>query len=338
MSFSKTILDKCKIQQRALGLPESLDPRVLSACVQLAKNQTPSAIHLFAPESAVAKQCRDAGIDFTKFAKIARFVPDEFSDLKDKLYAFISQYFKAKNKQVSDADMSILICNPLYQAGMLLSSGEIDSVVAGCSLPTSDVIRAGITTVGLDDNTKTISGSFILTKELPKNAGEQIFIFADCAVVVEPTAAQLADIATSTVKTWSRYNDTSPAVAFLSFSTKGSASHPKLDIVREAHALFSAKHPEIICEGEIQFDAAYISEIGSRKAPGSTLPGKANCFIFPDLNSGNIAYKITERLGGFEAYGPLLQGLRKPYFDLSRGAKPEDIVMAAHLALVAAAK
>jgi phosphotransacetylase len=164
--------------------------------------------------------------------------------------------------------------------------------------------------------------------------GEQVYLYADCGVVIAPTEKQLLDIASESVKTWNCvFPEKAPVVAFLSFSTKGSAAHEQQEKMASVAAKFKELFPNIESDGEFQFDAAFDSVIGASKAPGSLIPGRANCFIFPDLNSGNIAYKITQRLAGFQAYGPILQGLAKPFCDLSRGSTVEDILASCYINL-----
>jgi phosphotransacetylase len=168
-------------------------------------------------------------------------------------------------------------------------------------------------------------------------APESVYLYADCGVVIAPTDRQLLDIAETSVATWRRLvPDVPPVVAFLSFSTVGSAKHEHQERMAEAAAAFKARCPDVESDGELQFDAAFDREIGAKKAPGSAVPGRANCFIFPTLDAGNIAYKITQRLAGFEAYGPILQGLAKPFSDLSRGSTDADILASAYVNLIRA--
>lgn len=217
----------------------------------------------------------------------------------------------------------------LASAAELLRDGTIDAVVAGNKSTTAQVIRAGISGVGLAAGVRTVSGSFIMNKD-----GEAAYLYADCGVVISPTEKQLLDIATESVKTWqSVFPTVPPVVAFLSFSTRGSAHHEAQEKMATVAAKFKELRPDIDSDGEFQFDAAFDAAIGSVKAPGSKVPGRANCFIFPDLNAGNIAYKITQRLAGFEAYGPILQGLAKPFCDLSRGSTIADILACCYINL-----
>lgn len=216
----------------------------------------------------------------------------------------------------------------LDSAAKMLADGEVEAVVAGATRTTRDVLRAGLWKVGLAEGANTISSSFLFHL----SDGRHV-TYGDCGVIPEPTTEQLADIAVATARTHQQLTGEEPRIAMLSFSTKGSAEHASLDPVREATAMVQASHPELLIDGELQFDAAFIPEVGSSKAPESEVAGHANVFIFPNLSAGNIAYKITERLGGAMALGPLLQGLSKPMHDLSRGCSANDI---ANVALIAA--
>jgi phosphate acetyltransferase len=223
----------------------------------------------------------------------------------------------------------------LAHAAELLAAGQVDAVLGGNTATTADVIRAGIAGVGLAPGVRTVSGAFVMNKP-----GERVYLYADCGVVIAPTVKQLVDIAVESVRTWKLVMpDEQPVLAFLSYSTKGSAQHESAVKMAEAAQIFAAQHAEAlgaVSDGELQFDAAFDPVIGSRKAPGSLVPGRANCFVFPDLGAGNIAYKITQRLGGYEAYGPILQGLSKPFSDLSRGSTVEDVLASAYVNLLRA--
>ena len=238
------------------------------------------------------------------------------------------QLFMArKAKPVESSDLDRISTSALFQAGSMLLDNRADCVVAGCVATTGEVIRAALGTVGLAPGIKIVSGSFILNRR--DGDKSETYVFADCGVVIEPTVEQLSDIAVGSCETLAKITGEVPVVAFLSFSTKGSASHPRATKMREAAELFKKRMPHIDSDGEMQFDAAVVPAIGKRKAPNNRVSGRANCFIFPDLDSGNIAYKITERLAGFRAYGPILQGLSRPFSDLSRGACAEDIAVSA---------
>lgn len=215
--------------------------------------------------------------------------------------------------------------DPLNYGMIAVANGDADSLVAGASTSTSDVIRSAIRIVGVHPDSKCVSSIFFMIS----NDSKTYYTYSDCGVIPEPDVNQLVDIAYNSSSFHKLLSCEEPKVAFLSFSTKGSAEHYRVERMREAVKLFGRKHANIVHDGELQFDAAVIPEVAKHKAPSSILKGKANVFIFPNLDAGNIAYKITERIGGYSALGPLLQGLNKPVHDLSRGCKVEDIILVA---------
>ena len=217
--------------------------------------------------------------------------------------------------------------DPVVAAAVLVASGRADAGVAGATRPSADVVRAGLGVLGVDAGAGLVSSCFLLV--LPDG---QPIAYGDCGVVPDPNFEQLAAIARATATTFERLTTESALVALLSFSTRGSATHPRVEKVRRAAEYLADTFPELASDGELQFDAAWVPEVAKVKAPGSAVAGRANVFVFPDLDSGNIAYKITERLGGARAYGPLLQGLDGGLHDLSRGASSDDIVDVAVIA------
>jgi phosphotransacetylase len=219
--------------------------------------------------------------------------------------------------------------DPLWFAAMMLVNGDTDYCIAGNLSSTAAVLRAALKVIGLSEGNKTLSSMFLM---LPPD-GSQVLGFGDCGVVPKPTVEQLADIAISTATTFSNVTGQVARVALLSFSTLGSAKHASAELVAQATALARNRRPDLMIDGELQFDAAFVPAVAARKAPNSPVAGQANVFVFPSLSEGNIAYKIAERLGGYRALGPMIQGLRLPMHDLSRGCSATDILQVSLLAM-----
>jgi len=323
--MSLQLLDEIKLKaknlKKTIVLPESHDERVLKAAEILTKEKIASVITL-GNEDTIRNDAKRLNIDLTG----VRIIDPSRSD---KLSDFTNMYFNLrKHKGVKIDQARETVAKDLFFGAMMVRENMADGSVGGSTASTADVMRAGIQCVGIPEGISIVSSFFLML--FP----DKVFSFADCAVVPNPDAKQLADIAISTADNHRKLTEQEPFVAMLSFSTKGSAEHELVDKVIEATKIVKEKRPDIKVDGELQFDAAVIESIGQRKSPGSSVAGKANVMIFPDLNAGNIGYKIVQRLGGAEAIGPLVQGLNKPFFDLSRGCSVDDIVNTAAICVL----
>lgn len=335
-TFVRKLRHDAKSLGRTLALPESTDPRVLDAAWQILSYGAARSIQLFGEPDHILDIAKQNGIALQSYRQaLCWSLPDD-QNLVRETQAHFQNRAIARGKPLPDSEIQAIGQSPLEQAAYLLSTSQVDAVVAGCVAPTADVIRAALRGVGLSAGNKTMSGSFAMVRERADEP-QHHFMFADCGVVIDPSVSQLVDIAAATVATHQAlFAGEIPVVAFLSFSTKGSASHPFAEKMAKAAAEFQARFPEIPSDGELQFDAAFVASVGERKAKGSKAAGRANCFIFPNLDAGNIAYKITQRLGGFDAFGPILQGTAQPFSDLSRGASAEDIAVSGLIAMMRA--
>jgi len=325
MTFTETMRAKASELNLRVAFPDAEDKRTIQTAAYLKAHGIARPVLVGNPDK-IKETAAGVNIDLNGI-EIAD--PVESPNLKN--YATML-YDKRKAKGMTEEQALETVKNPLYFAGFMLETDDVQVVVGGNVSSTGDVIRAAIFTVGVAEGISIVSSYFIMV--LP----ERMLCFADCAVNPDPTAPQLADIAISSARNFQAVTGEEPRVAMLSFSTKGSASHPDVDKVVEATKIIKEKAADIMVDGEMQADAALIASIGERKCPGSPVAGKANVMVFPDLNSGNIGYKLTERLAGAEAVGPIVQGLKKPYCDLSRGCSVDDMINVAAICSLMAKK
>lgn len=317
----KRLKDKAKELGKTIILPETEDERVLRATEIILKEGIAKVALVGDPEE-IKERAAKIGVS-VEGAII--YNPNNCATIDDM--AELLRKRREKAGMTIETAKATLLSDPRFFGAMLVNQGRVDGMVAGSNSPTAHVLRAAILVIGPKEGLKTVSSSFVMVTNTPEFGDNGVFIYSDCGVIPNPTALQLADIAISSAeKARLTAGIKEPKVAFLSYSTMGSAEGDSVTKVREAMAILKERNVDFEFDGEMQLDAAIVPEVGKSKAPNSKVAGNANVLIFPDLNAGNIAYKITQRLAGAKALGPLIQGLAKPVHDLSRGCSVDDIV------------
>lgn len=304
-----------------IGLIDGEDERVIQAASFIKQNSKIEPVLIGNHERILNK------MEALNISDVLEMADPFYSSRIDDYVQLYIQKRLAKGKDVPDRrEIEEKLRTPSYYATMLLETGQLDGAVGGAAYPTAEILKAGLDVIGLAEDSQVVSGSFVMILKQPLPGGQKAIIFSDCAVIPQPDSSQLASIALNAVKVARKVVGLEPRIALLSFSTLGSAQHPLLENVKMVKKQITQQYPHLIVEGEIQADAAIIPEVAQKKAPHSPLGGLANILIFPDLNAGNIAYKLVERLAGAKALGVILEGFKKPLNDLSRGCSTEDVI------------
>ena len=332
MNAIKNIIEKASKLNGTVVLPEGMDPRVITAACACVDRKIATPIVLGTPEEIADAEAK-AGL---KLADRGIKTIDYTQGDAELEAAYLEAWNAKESKKPAEKQKIIDLAGAqktrrtkrIYFGGMMVKLGRVNGLVAGSIASTGDMLRAAFHTLGTQKGVKTASSCFILDLKTPTASGDEVLAFGDCAVIPDPTAEQLVDIGLATAQTYRDLTGKEPRVAYLSFSTKGSAGGPLVEKVQKAVELAKPRFAEagIKMDGEMQFDAAIVPATGRQKNPNGAVQGDANVFIFPDLNAGNIGYKIAQRIGGADAIGPNLQGLAKAMNDLSRGCSAEDIV------------
>lgn len=330
MTFAEKMKGLAKEAGKKLVLAEGLEPRTVKAARKIVDEGLAASVTLVGNEAKVKANAAELGVSLEGIS-----ISDP--EASDKKAEFAHEYYEMrKHKGMTEEQALVDIVDELRWGAMMVHLGYADAMVAGAESTTANVLRAAFTIIKCKPGIKSASSCFVMATDKTQYGYNGAFIFADCATIPNPTAEQLAEIAEESAASCRTFLGTEPKIALLSYSTKGSAKGELIDKVTAALSLVKEKCPDLQVDGELQLDAAIVPEVAALKAKGSAVAGHANTLIFPDLQAGNIGYKLVQRLAGAEAYGPILQGFAKPVSDLSRGCSVEDIVVTSAITLAQA--